>query len=71
MHRPAKATSQAVNRPRAIKNTTSPVVVYTKVHWLPISVAGKDDGGEDRYSQQDLLGRRVAKHAPSLATGDH
>ena len=70
MHRPAKATRQAVNRPRAIKNTTSPVVVYTKVHWLPISVVGKDDDGEDRCGQQDLLGRRVA-HAASLATGDH
>ncbi len=54
------------NRLRAIKNTTSPVVVYTKVHGLPISVVGKDDDGEDRCGQQDLLGRRVA-HAASLS----
>jgi hypothetical protein len=48
MHRPTKSAGRAVNRSSSVKNTTSPKMVYTKVHWLPIHVDGKDHDGEDR-----------------------
>jgi hypothetical protein len=45
-------------------------MVYTKVHWLPIDVVGKDHDGEDREEQKDLLSSPLAKHVPSLSISD-
>ena len=70
MHGPAEAAGQSVNRSRSVKNTASTKMVYTKVHWLPIDVVGKDHDGEDREEHKDLLSSPVAKHVLSLATRD-
>ena len=62
MHRPAEPTGQAVNGSSSVKNATSPKMVYTKVHCLPIDVVGKDHDGEDRQGKKDLLSSPGAKH---------
>ena len=70
MHGPTEPAGEAVNRSSSVKNTTSPKMVYTKVHWLPINVVGKDNDGEDREEKKDLLSSPVAKHVLSLAISD-
>ena len=70
MHGPTEPAGQAVNRSSSVKNTTSAKMVYTKVHWMPINVVGKDHDGEDHKEQNDLLSSPMAKHVLSLATRD-
>jgi hypothetical protein len=70
MHGPTEPAGEAVNRSSSVKNAANAKMVYTKVHWLPIDVVGKDHDGEDHEEQKDLLRSPIAKHVLSLATRD-